>query len=252
MESSSCQMFPRGADPGQVERRVLSMQGVHDVRTYGGVSLVCPARPVSGSGEQCGASEALGRSHTQESAEASSERCVMVRCEKGSELRVDDSTCVVGSSTATVQEQQPSALKILDGKDLLHQLIVRLRQTRQLRTDELGVAQRSAQNPHALLLFVQCGIASPNDGVRVVDSGHCLQHLDANWNDPTTIPHLCLSVVDPNRRMGKKCILQERSPELGNTRRRHHPRRRKGAPRLQAGSAPHRVLGAGRGKKEQA
>ena len=40
MESSSCQMFPRGADPSQVERRVLSIQGVHDVRTYGGVSLL--------------------------------------------------------------------------------------------------------------------------------------------------------------------------------------------------------------------
>ena len=29
----------------------------------------------------------------------------MVRCKTGSELRVDDSECVVGSSTATVQEQ---------------------------------------------------------------------------------------------------------------------------------------------------
>ena len=41
--------------------------------------------------------------------------------QNGSELRVDDSECVVGSSTATVQEQQPSALKILDGKDLLRE-----------------------------------------------------------------------------------------------------------------------------------
>ena len=125
VESSSCQMFPRGADPGQVERRVLGMQGVHYASTVGGVPLlhhlqtVCPARPVSGSGEQCDASETsaaerqwqagqipddVGRSHPHESVEASSERCVVVRCETGSELWVDDSECKVGSSTAAVQE----------------------------------------------------------------------------------------------------------------------------------------------------
>ena len=40
----------------------------------------------------------------------------MVCCETVCELRMDDSECVVGWSTASIQEEQPSALKIRDGR----------------------------------------------------------------------------------------------------------------------------------------
>ena len=130
----------------------------------------------------------------------------MVCCETGRELRMDDSECGVGSSTARTRG---ATLKIRDGDNLLQQLTMRLRRNRQLRTDELRVAQRSAQKSHALLLDAQRGIASPDDGVRVVHSGHSLQHLYTHRNDATTIPNLCLSVVDPDRRMGEECMLQK-------------------------------------------
>ena len=43
VESSCCQMFSRGADPCQVERRVSSMEGVHYSSTDGGVLFVAPS-----------------------------------------------------------------------------------------------------------------------------------------------------------------------------------------------------------------
>ena len=114
MSSSHCNSCqgawnPAAARCSPAKWKVLSMQRVHDVNTNGGVPLlhhlqtVCPARPKSGSGEQCGASEAqeakrqwqagkipkdVTKSHPQESAEASSERCVVVRCKTGYERRV--------------------------------------------------------------------------------------------------------------------------------------------------------------------
>ena len=61
---SAARCSPEARNPGHVERRVSSMEGVHYSSTDGGVPLLhhlqtfCPARPVSGSREQCGASEA--------------------------------------------------------------------------------------------------------------------------------------------------------------------------------------------------
>ena len=86
-------------------------------------------------------SQKMSAGDFQKSAEASSERCVIVRCETSGELWVDDSECVVGSNNARGVTKHTEDL---GWKGPLQQLIVRLRQSRQLRTDELRVAQRSS------------------------------------------------------------------------------------------------------------
>ena len=100
-------------------------------------------------------------------------------------------------------------LEILNGEDLL-EATGHVSQTAQTTGNEqsLGVPVVS-QNPHALVLPAHSGIASPQNRIWVIDSGHCLQHLNAQWSHTCKIPHLSLRVVNTNGRMGEELMLQD-------------------------------------------
>ena len=199
VEPNRCQMFFRSVDPGQVEGRVLGMEGVHDASANGWVPLMdhlqtlCPPRPESGSGEQCSAAEPKAAQTQWQAGQIpinagrSNPEKVWLRhlwsdASWCGQLQVDESEGVVCPSATTVQKEQPSILEILNGEDLLEQLVMFLRQRRQLGTNNIWVSQWCAQNPHALVLAAQSGIAFPHNRVLVVDSGRCPQHLNVQWS----------------------------------------------------------------------
>ena len=130
----------------------------------------------------------------------------MVGCKSGCQLRVNDAEGVVGASSATVQQHQPCTLQVLNRRNSLQQLVVCLSEMPTGSERNHGGQEECPKCGH---LGQQSEVRRrPHHGLRIVDSGDGLHHVNASWHHAFPVPNLRFSVVDTDVGMVEQRILQ--------------------------------------------
>ena len=119
-----------------------------------------------------------------------SESEVTARVEIKGKIRADGPQEEIGSRNTAVQQQEPRALQILNGRNSAQECGVLANFGLQLLQNELPCAHRCDQNGDSPLAWPTVKITSPHSRIRVDTCGSSLQSLDPRWGFSTLVERI--------------------------------------------------------------